>query len=135
MTAVYFPEERTVFASDMIADALVRDDIRSLPSACGPLDGTPIAEWIRSYKAVEALDFEIFAGGHGGFFNKTDVASARQFLEDLQAQVSQALIDGLSLDEMKQQIMLEQYADWAYYNQLREKNIEAAYLNLTKFRF
>jgi len=31
--------------------------------------------------------------------------------------------------------MLEQYADWAYYNQLREKNIEAAYLNLTKFRF
>lgn len=41
MTVVFFPEERTVFATDMVADALVRDDIRSLPSACGPLDGTP----------------------------------------------------------------------------------------------
>jgi len=135
MTVVYFPEEKVVFATDMIADALVRDDIRSLPSACGPLDGTPIAEWIRSYKAVEALDFEIFAGGHGGFFNKADVASARQFLEDLQSQVSQAIAEGLSLEQMKRQIMLEQYAHWAYYNQLREKNIEAAYLNLTKFRY
>jgi glyoxylase-like metal-dependent hydrolase (beta-lactamase superfamily II) len=135
MTVVYFPEERTVFAADMVADALVRDDIRSLPSACGPLDGTPLAEWIRSYRAVEALDFDVFAGGHGDFFSKADVASSRQFLEDLQAAVSQALADGLSLDEMKQQILLEQYADWHYYERLREKNIEAAYLNLTTFRY
>jgi len=134
MTVVYFPEERTVFATDMIADALVRDDIRSLPSACGPLDGTPIAEWIRSYKAVEALDFDIFAGGHGDFFSPVEVSAARQFLQDLHDAVDQALADGDSLEKMKQEILLEQYADWAYYDQLREKNIEAAYLNITRFR-
>ncbi|MBN4075405.1 MBL fold metallo-hydrolase, partial [Gammaproteobacteria bacterium AH-315-E17] len=74
MTVVYFPQERVVFAADMIADALVRDNIHSLPSACGPLDGTPIAEWISSYQAVEELDFDIFAGGHGDFFTKDEVA-------------------------------------------------------------
>lgn len=133
MTVVFFPEERVVFAADMIADALVRDDIRSLPSACGPLDGTPLAEWIRSYQAVEALDFDVFAGGHGGFFRKADVAAPRQFLEDLHAAVSEALAQGLTLKEMKQKILLEKYADWQYYERLREKNIEAAYLNLTRF--
>jgi len=44
------------------------------------------------------------------------------------------LADGDSLEKMKQEILLEQYADWAYYDQLREKNIEAAYLNITRFR-
>jgi glyoxylase-like metal-dependent hydrolase (beta-lactamase superfamily II) len=133
MTVVYFPEEKVVFATDMVADALVRNDIRSLPSACGPLDGHPMKEWIASYKAVEALDFEIFAGGHGDFFSKSDVALSRQFLEDLQATVSKAIADGLMLEQMKQQLTLDKYKDWAYYDKLRVKNIEAAYLNLTKF--
>ena len=134
MTVVYFPEERVVFATDMIADALVRDDIRSLPSACGPLDGTPIAEWIRSYKAVETLDFDIFAGGHGAFFSKGDVALSRQFLEDLQRAVTSGLQQGLTLEQMKQQILLDDFAGWAYYDRLREKNIEAAYRNLILYR-
>jgi glyoxylase-like metal-dependent hydrolase (beta-lactamase superfamily II) len=134
MTVVYFPDERVVFATDMIADALVRADIRSLPSACGPLDGTPIAEWIRSYRAVEALDFDIFAGGHGAFFTKADVALSRQFLEDLRDAVTAGLQQGLSLAQMQEQIRLEQYAGWAYYDRLRTKNIEAAYRNLILYR-
>jgi glyoxylase-like metal-dependent hydrolase (beta-lactamase superfamily II) len=134
MTAVYFPEERVVFATDMIADALVRNDIRSLPSACGALDGTPIAEWIRSYQAIEALDFDTFAGGHGEFFSKADIVKPRQFLEDLQAAVSKAIAAGQTLEQMKKSILLEQYKEWAYYDRLREKNIEAMYLNLIKFQ-
>ncbi len=133
MTVVFFPEERVVFATDMIADALVRDKIRSLPSACGPLDGHPLAEWIASYKAVQALDFDTFAGGHGDFFPKADIAAPIQFLEDLQAAVSQAIATGKTLGEMKAEITLEQYKDWEYYDRLREMNIEAAYQNLTRF--
>jgi glyoxylase-like metal-dependent hydrolase (beta-lactamase superfamily II) len=49
------------------------------------MDGTPLDEWIRSYKNVYALDFEIFAGGHGAFFSKQDVAEPIRFLEDLAA--------------------------------------------------
>ena len=135
MTVVLFPEERVVFATDMIADALVRDDIRSLPSACGPLDGTPIAEWIRSYEAVLDLDFDIFAGGHGAFFDKEEVAMPLAFLKDLHAAVQAGLADGLSLEQMQEQITLEEYSDWAYYERLRPKNIEAAYHNLVNYRY
>jgi glyoxylase-like metal-dependent hydrolase (beta-lactamase superfamily II) len=133
MTVVLFPAERVVFATDMIADALVRANIRSLPSACGPLDGHPIAEWIASYKAVQALDFDTFAGGHGDFFTKADIAAPIQFLEDLQAAVSQAIAEGKTLEQMKTEITLEQYKDWEYYERLREMNIEAAYQNLMLF--
>jgi glyoxylase-like metal-dependent hydrolase (beta-lactamase superfamily II) len=132
MTVLYFPDERVVFATDMIADALVRDDIRSIPSACGPLDGTPIDEWIRSYKAVHALDFDIFAGGHGAFFSKDDVAEPIRFLEDLRREVDRALSHGLSIEEAKDQILLEEYSDWAYYERLRPKAVEAAYLNMSQ---
>ncbi len=134
MTVVFFPEEKVVFATDMIADALVRDDIRSIPSACGPMDGTPIAEWIRSYKNVYALDFDTFAGGHGAFFSKEDVALPIRFLEDLKTEVEQAMAKGMSLEQMKESILLEGYKDWAYYDRLRVKAVEAAYLNLTQFR-
>lgn len=135
MTVVLFPEERVVFATDMIADALVRDDIRSVPSACGPLDGTPLAEWIRSYEAVLALDFDTFAGGHGAFFSKADVALPVQYLRDLEAAVQQGLAAGLTLEQMQDRILLEDYRDWAYYERLRPKTIEAAYQNLTRYRY
>lgn len=134
-TVMYFPEERVVFATEFIADALVTTDLNALPSACGPFDGSPLSEWIRSYRSVEALDFDILAGGHGSvLFDKDDVAAARQYFEDLKAAVETALADGQSLAEMQDTITLEQYADWVNYDRLLRDNIEAAYLNLTRFR-
>lgn len=41
---------------------------------------------------------------------------------------------GLSLEEAKATVMLEEYADWAQYDRLREKGVEAAYRNLTVYR-
>ena len=42
--------------------------------------------------------------------------------------------EGKSLDELKRTIMLDKYKDWAYYQRLREDNIEAAYRNLQIYR-
>src|SRR5678816_4956774 len=64
-TVMIFPAERAAFATEFIADALVTDNARSLPSACGPFDGSPLAEWIKSYRSVEALDFDVLVPGHG----------------------------------------------------------------------
>jgi glyoxylase-like metal-dependent hydrolase (beta-lactamase superfamily II) len=134
-TVMLFPEERVLFASEFIADALVTDDIRSLPSACGPFDGSPIDEWIRSYRTVEALDFDIVAGGHGRvLFDKQGVTDTRIYFEDLKAAVSDAMAAGVSLEEMQETIRLEQYADWVNYDRLLKDNIEAAYLNLKLYR-
>ena len=101
-----------------------------MPSACGAFDGHPMAEWIKSYRAVEALDFDILAPGHGALFKKADVAEARQFFEDLRSEVSAGMAAGKSLDELKKTITLEKYKDWAYFARLREANIAAAYENL-----
>ena len=134
MTVLYFPDDGVVFAADFLADALVTESMRSLPSACGPFDGHAMSEWIDSYRAVEALDFDILAPAHGQYYTKQDVTETREYFEYLAAAVSAAIRAGLSLEEMKSELMLEPYADWAQYERLREKNIEAAYRNLTVYR-
>jgi glyoxylase-like metal-dependent hydrolase (beta-lactamase superfamily II) len=134
MTVLYFPEERVVFAADFLADALVRDTMRSLPSACGPFDGHPLAEWIESYRVVEALDFDVLAAAHGQLFTRQDVTETREYFEYLVSEISAGLSAGLSLEEMKASVLLEEYRDWAQYERLREKNVEAAYRNLTLYR-
>jgi glyoxylase-like metal-dependent hydrolase (beta-lactamase superfamily II) len=134
-TVVLFPAQRVAFSADFPADALVRGSLRSLPSACGNFDQHPMTEWIRSYKAIESLDFDLLAGGHGDVpFKKADVTEARQFFEDLMKAVSDGMSEGKSLEELKRTVMLEKYKDWAYYQRLREDNIEAAYNNLRTYR-
>ncbi len=130
-----FPAERVLFSADFAENALVRTSMRSLPSACGNFDGHPMAEWIKSYKVLESLDFDILAQGHGSvMFQKADLAEGRGFLEDLAAEVSAGMAQGKSLIELKQSIRLEKYKDWSSYQRLREDNIEAAYNNLKLYR-
>ncbi len=134
MTVIYFPDAGVVFGADFLADALVRETMLSLPSACGPFDGHPLREWIASYRAVEELDYEILAPAHGVFFTPGDVTATREYFEYLVREVDAAIREGLSLEEAKAAVMLEEYADWAQYERLREKNVEAAYRNLTVYR-
>jgi glyoxylase-like metal-dependent hydrolase (beta-lactamase superfamily II) len=134
-TAVLFKDERTLFTVDFPADALVQDTMRSLPSACGPFDGHSMDEWIKSYKTLEALDFDISIGGHGTVpFTKKDITEGRVYFEYLKREVETAMSKGMSLEQMKKTLMLEPYKDWKHYDRLREYNIEAAYLNLKIYK-
>jgi glyoxylase-like metal-dependent hydrolase (beta-lactamase superfamily II) len=134
-TVMLFPAERVAFATEFIADALVVNDIHALPSACGPFDGNPLAEWIKSYRTVEALDFDVIATGHGApLFTKADVTATRVYFEDLVAEVSAGIAAGKTLDELKESVRLEKYSGWVNYERLRANNVEAAYLNLKLFR-
>jgi glyoxylase-like metal-dependent hydrolase (beta-lactamase superfamily II) len=134
-TAVVFTAERVAFSADFPADALVRETMRSLPSACGNFDSHPLEEWIRSYRSIEALDFDVLMQGHGAStFKKADVAEGRRFFEDLRAAVSEGMAQGKSLQELKATIKLEQYKDWRFYQQLLGDDIEAAYNNLKIYR-
>jgi glyoxylase-like metal-dependent hydrolase (beta-lactamase superfamily II) len=133
-TVMLFPAERVLFATEFLADALVTDNIHSLPSACGPFDGSPLAEWIESYRTVEALDFDVLAPGHGALFKKSDVTDTRRYFEDLVAAVSAGMAAGKPLEELKETVLLEEYKDWANYERLRRNNVEAAYNNLMLYR-
>ncbi len=133
-TVMLFPRERVLFATEFLADALVTDDIHSMPSACGPFDGSPLSEWIRSYRTIEDLDFDILAPGHGALFEKSDVTDTREYFEDLVAAVSAGMAAGHSKEELMHTIRLDKYKDWVNYEHLLPDNIEAAYNNLKLYR-
>ena len=76
----------------------------------------------------------MLAPGHGAVFARRDVVEAREFFEDLRAQVAAGMASGKSLDELQKTITLEKYKSWAYYERLRASNIAAAYANLKLYR-
>jgi glyoxylase-like metal-dependent hydrolase (beta-lactamase superfamily II) len=133
-TVMLFPAQRVLFATEFLADALVTNDIHSLPSACGPFDGSPLSEWIKSYRTVEALDFDVVAPGHGAVFPKSGVTETREYFEDLVSAVSAGMAAGQSLEQLRQSVKLEKYAGWKNYDRLRTYNVEAAYRNLQLYR-
>jgi len=135
-TVLFFPAERVVFATEFISDVALpaTGSPLSFPSACGPFDGSPLSEWIRSYRTVEALDFDVIAGGHGALAKKADVTANREFFEDLVAAVSAGMAQGKSLPELQQTIQLEKYRDWSGYAMRRAPTIESAYNNLRLYR-
>jgi hypothetical protein len=92
-------------------------------------------EWIRSYRTLESLDFDVSVGGHGGAqFTKRDLAEGRGFMEYLKREVENAMRKGMGLEQMKKSILLEPYKDWRHYEQLRVPNIEAAWFNLKTYK-
>jgi glyoxylase-like metal-dependent hydrolase (beta-lactamase superfamily II) len=134
-TAVLFRDERVLFTVDFPQDVLVQNSMRSLPSACGPFDGHPLADWISSYRTLEALDFDVVSGGHGWkTFTRQDLTEGREYFEYLEREVSAAMTKGLSLAEIRKTVTLDRYKDWTGYERLREWNVEAAYYNLKIYR-
>jgi glyoxylase-like metal-dependent hydrolase (beta-lactamase superfamily II) len=134
-TVVFFPAEKVAFSADFPADALVTTSMRSWPSGCGDFDRHPLSEWISSYRAIEALDFDALVQGHGAvLFTKKDVTEGREFFEYLRDQVLAGMRAGKSLEELRRTLMLEKYKDWAGYDQRRVMNIEAAYENLSVYK-
>jgi glyoxylase-like metal-dependent hydrolase (beta-lactamase superfamily II) len=134
-TVMLFPAERVLFATEFLADALVTDNARSLPSACGPFDGSPLREWLKSYATVEALDFDVLVTGHGSaLLDKAFVRDTREYFETLVGEVSAGMVAGHSLPELEATVRLERYEGWANYERLRAYNVTAAYRNLTLYR-
>jgi glyoxylase-like metal-dependent hydrolase (beta-lactamase superfamily II) len=129
MTVMYFPAERAVFAVDFIYPGTTPNT-----RANSAYDWTPLREWIASLKAVEALDFDTFLGGHGRQGTKAEVTMNREFLEDVAAAVAKGMAEGKSLAELKKTITLDKYSAWPNFAANRETHIEAAYYNLRDYR-
>lgn len=120
--AVFFPEEKTVFAVDFIS-------VNRLPYRT--LNNAHVTDWITAIKKVEALDFDIISPGHGDVGTKKDVKEHRKYLETLYKTVKKAHAKGKSLSEMKKTILLKPYKTMGQYDAWREMNIEGVYNFLT----
>ncbi|ASJ73259.1 MBL fold metallo-hydrolase [Granulosicoccus antarcticus] len=82
-----------------------------------------VDDWTNQVRIVEALDFEILAGGHGPLGDKADVTDGRIYLEELREQVLSGLKSGKSVDELASSITMDEYKDWASYEQWIELNV------------
>jgi glyoxylase-like metal-dependent hydrolase (beta-lactamase superfamily II) len=122
MTVLRFPAERAVFLVDFIS--LKRLPFQTLP-------GYDIDEITATIRAVEALDFDIAVGGHGAIGTKQDVAEHRVYLEELRAAVAAGIAAGQSLEQLQAGIKMENYRDWANYNEWLPLNIAGMHRILT----
>ena len=113
-----FPKQRTIFAVDFIT-------VNRLPYR--NLEGGYMPGWINALKAVEALDFDILAPGHGDLGTKTDATNHRKYFEALRDAVSAALSEGQTLEEMQKNIQLEDYSHFGNYQEWLPLNIEGMY--------
>ena len=82
-----------------------------------------VDDWTDQVRKVEALDFDIFAGGHGPIGVKEDVTAGRIYMEELREQVLQGLKSGKSVDELASSVTMDNYKDWGSYDQWRELNV------------
>ncbi len=88
------------------------------------MTGADIDGIIDQISAVEALDFEALAPGHSTLGTKADATDARIYLERLRAEVLEGLAAGQKVDALVASITMDDYKDWAAYEQWRALNIQ-----------
>lgn len=122
---VYFPTERVLFAGDYT----------NLNTMCCnfAFDHRPMQDWIASYKALEALDFDRVITNHGQMGTKADLVRFRGFLEELYTAVSDGIKAGRTVEELQRTVLLEKHKDRVGYEQQRAGVIQSAYDSLTRY--
>lgn len=122
MIVMHFPAERALFTVDFIS-------VKRLPFR--NLAGAAIPGWVDSIRAVEAMDFDILIPGHGPVGTKADATDHRRYFEALIAAVRDGMKAGKSLETLKQEVSLPQYASWGAYNDWLALNVEGIHTALS----
>lgn len=124
-----FPEERILFVVDAMA-------VKRLPFQ--DFAGTDIDGLIGALTALEQMDVDIVAPGHGAVGTLEDVREHREYIEKLKDQITELLRAGNSDAAIKTSLArsLEEYSSWDSYATWRDANIEGmlAYVK-SNYRF
>lgn len=118
-TAVWLPKERVLFAASA---ANVRSILNLRPFV-------RIPDVLASYKLMKSLNPEIVVPGHGAVSTTKIFDEYEGFYNLLMKRVGEMVAQGKSLDEIKKDLKMPEYADWADQNNLPQ-NITVAYESL-----
>lgn len=110
-----FPEEKILFGVDSIA-------VNRLPF--GDFAGTDIDGLIGSMAALEQMEVDIVAPGHGEIGTLDDIAAHRLYIENLKDQVTAQLRAGRSEAQIKAAITMPEYSHWGSYEAWQQLNVE-----------
>ena len=120
-TAVWLPKERVLFAASA---ANVKSIINLRPFV-------RIPDVLASYKLMKSLNPEIVVPGHGAVSTTKIFDEYEGFYNLLMKRVGEMVAQGKSPDEIKKELKMPEYADWADQNNLPQ-NITVAYESLKK---
>lgn len=115
-TAVWMPKERVLFASSA---ANVRTFLNLRPTVVLP-------DVIASYKLMKSLNPEVVIAGHGQPTTTIIFDEYEGFYNLLMKRVGEMAAQGKSLDEIKKELKMPEYADWQGQDRLGV-NIDAAW--------
>jgi cyclase len=101
---VYFPQQRVLAAGDLFLN-------RSSPA----MDNGSAANWIQALDHVLELPLEHVVPGHFELGSKADLQRFRDYLSDLFQQVRTMRQQGDSLEQVRQKVKMEKYADFRQY--------------------
>ena len=116
----YVPDANVLFTGDMGWS-------KTLPNL---VDAT-VNDWITSLdKILKEYPTAKFIPGHGEVATAAEMRDFRDYLDDLRTRVKQAIADGLTLDQAKQQLKLpDKYKSFAFQNFV-QPNVEDMYKEL-----
>jgi cyclase len=120
-TAVWLPKERVLFAASA---ANVRTILNLRPFV-------RIPDVLASYKLMKSLNPEVVVPGHGAVSTTKIFDEYEGFYNLLMKRVGEMAAQGKSLDEIKKELKMPEYADWAGQNNLPQ-NITVAYESIKK---
>src|SRR5262245_59034416 len=120
-TAIWMPKERVLFAASA---ANVRTFINLRPTVVLP-------DVIASYKRMKSLNPEVVIPGHGQPTTTIIFDEYEGFYNLLMKRVGEMAAQGKSLDEIKKELKMPEYADWQGQDRLGV-NIDAAYKSVKK---
>lgn len=120
-TAIWLPKERVLFAASA---ANVKSIINLRPFVTIP-------DILASYKLMKSLNPEVVVPGHGPVSTTKIFDEYEGFYTLLLQRVGDMARQGKSLDEIKRELKMPEYADWDGQNRLGV-NIDAAYKSVKK---
>jgi cyclase len=120
-TVIWLPKERVLFAGSA---ANVRTFINLRPAVVIP-------DVLASYKLMKSLNPEIVVAGHGPVSTTKIFDEYEAFYTLLLKRMGDMAAQGKSLDQMKKELKMPEYADWHGQDRL-PANIEAAYKSVKK---
>ena len=93
---VYFPDQKVVFAGDLIVTDFPLSATQIHPELHGSVGG-----WIETVKNMVALNADTYVSGHGDLFTKNDVKTKLAFIQDKWDKMKVMVAQGKSLEEIK----------------------------------
>ncbi len=123
---VYFPDQHAIATGDLF-----------LTNSCPAMDKGDLENWIAALNQIIFMSVDYVVPGHFALAGKKELTHFRDYLAQLRKQVGRMYHNGASLEEVKKNISLTDFADMrqfpqyeatfadnaaAYYHQLEQRN-------------